>query len=1104
MNSGRAAALEELVRSHLFPVTDSKGLPLGTAFAVGGGVLTCAHVVGARTPDELRVGDRRVLSLVVGRTSDAAFLRLDHDVGGLALGRVRPDAIVVAGYPVEDGLTGPLLTISRIEGSGAIEYAAHGSVHRPAEVWTMSGVLASPGVSGGPVVDSSSGAVVGITVANFGLSQGMQGPAGFMLPIATVFEDEALRERLLAAEAGTARFGSLPNLAAALSWTRAATGMELARMSEEGLFDGARTVPRKFLDNAVDRFLGGNSRVFALVDRSGLGKSTALASIAERIVDRPVVFLRALEVDGPSTGLTELLRRQLELVKPPYASGIPDLDALAAASELAPLVIIDGINEARIGDADLRDRWLPKASAEAQGCKLLLSSRPETWEAIKERVPARILHPVDEDQQDGRLAHGIGEYSEDEQRAFVLDRFGSELANLKGMRNPLLLELAAQLRDEVDGRAVGRWRLMARWIERDCGRAADYGVASARVVEDTLVRVAEECLRLGTEVAERSWPVTREPAFDALIKQHLILREGSQFGFRYDTLFEHLAARSLSVDSLELSGNAWSHEGVRVGWSIVIALCDRLAVEASEDELERMWELLAVAPADAGSNIIRCVAALPVSAEEEAEALTIIERAACDRFCSFAFVAADVAAAEWRPKFGRAVLRIAVRAASGYDFRENDLSNEIRFWRSERQFEIQGFRTTVKSLLERDHEGMLATLREWNLDEEKLGVISGDTTLESTIGSWVSCCFVYCAHLLTDDELTSVPSPRKSGAVFRGLAFSDPSRLLRLARSMAAADDVEPLRLRAVLGALHDMAEDVPDGLNTEFSVAACELALARFDDLDDTDFQSRALAWCAPQEHLRARGWALLVDLAEANRAESVALQAFLLFQPDEVISLAKRVPDGFATLSGSVMLDLAKSSYENGGGVTAQIAAVRMAILREHIAENGFLREAANAVEDLLYVFTPEQAEEVGLVELAFELIRAGTVARAIVYCAGDQNGQATGGRLDQIDRLARGFAEQCPDRDVVELLLMLRLMRAWRMPDVADALVTLGELASASATRFGPGILVKALRSTGRLYEVADATTLERVLAAFRGSCANTDLDALIDRILVGEAD
>lgn len=1086
------AALEDHIRPHLLRVTDAAGRMLGSGFAVGGSVLTCAHVAERHALEDLRVGGSPVTRRIVGACTDAALLSIDRPVGGLAVSLRRPEGVLAAGYPVERGLTGAVFSRAEIGGSADVAYRADGREHAVEGAWTLAGVLMSPGQSGGPVIDRSSGAVAGIAVANFRPIKSTAGPSGFVLPISRLLEDELLAEHIRRTLSDTPRFGIEPNGAAAAGWCRAATAAEVERMSEERLYDPDGIVVRGAFDEELRRFLLGTATIWAVVDLSGLGKSTALASNAVRMSDRPTMFLRAMEIEDTS-GLNAMVARKLASVAPPYVVECPTLAALAAAGGSAPLVIVDGLNEAALDAAQVRDRWLPDAAREARGCKLVLSCRPEYWQQIADRLPRNSLHTAADD--GGRVGGGfrIGEFSDDEWREFVSRRFEDGPGLVRRLRNPLLLELAAELQDGPEVR-MGRWDLLERWISRDCGRAVD-GVSSLtpRMAEHTLESLAAACLATGERTIARLDPLARDPAFDPLLRQHLLVREGERYAFRYDVLFEHLAARSLRADALKLHDGLWRHRGYEVDWAIVTSFSQRLARMHDVAGVELVWSQIDAQAELPAWRIARLLAVLPIPPERETAALRIFERSAAGGMWGFTLIDSDLADADWPHGFASAVLHLAVRSASGYDFRENDLFEAMRFHRDRGQFEIQGFRRYVANMLSLDRRSTLDVLASWHEDVERLGTIWGDATKESTVSSWTSCCFVFCSDLLSDEELLSVPSARRAYAVFAGLARLEPKRLPRLAETLAGRGDAEPARLRAVIAALDGASDDCAGMQADEYQALACRLAIDRFDDLGSDDFRNQVIGWCARRPERQDEAWDRLVELAEAGRAESGALQAFLPHRPDVSVALARRIPHGFFTHSGRILLDLARSRFAPDEALSDKIASIRADLLREYVSTNGLDKEACRALEDLVYAMSIEQAESLGIVELALEAIRVGPDPSPLVYFAGDQNRTKSADQLGNADRFAHAFAAHA-NEELAGSVLNMRLMRA-RDGISEPELSMIGDIASIVAQRFGPGAVVRAFEDASIFLERLEARSRAAVGEAVLAKISCADLDDVI---------
>ncbi|WP_018097571.1 S1 family peptidase [Sinorhizobium meliloti] len=1060
MKFAAASALESHIAQGLFRITDDAGNTLGSGYALDCGLLTCAHVIGARRPDQLHAVSgttiTRIVDLVVSWKLDVALLLLDREHEGLAVSESRPDALIVGGYPSQPGLSGPLLARTTIDGLTAITYEANGTKYELEQVWALPGGLILPGMSGGPAIDVASGAVVGMVVADFVLPAGKIGLSGFVQPHQRLADDPQIGPLFAQSMQARPRFGATPNALGALIWCRAATKAELARMHDECRYDPEAVVPREALTAQVARFLESDDRALAIIDRSGLGKSTALAAIADVCVDRPTLFIRAMEIDETSVGLDRLVRRKLEAVTPPYVSDAPDLTGITEAGGLMPLIIIDGLNEARISTKDMRDRWLPDAVRHARGCKIVVSCRPESWEEISAHLPrdlfgsSKAMGP----------RSGIGEFTETEQRRYLSERFKRVPAFAATLYDPLLLGLAADLQNELPDQPLSRWVLMSQWVAHGCRRAADTGQTSARLIEELLSRVAQTSLQQGSQVISRHDTLAREAGFEGLLREHLVIAEGESFGFRYDLLFEHLAARTIDVRRLTLKDGSWYQDSLKISWSVIFALCERVAQDSAGIELGVLWNHL-VAPNPPGNfNLIRCIAALPVTPEREPAAAAVFAAMARHGAYIFQLAASELADARWSRDFAESVLRLIVRASSGYDYRENDLTTPLRFVRAQQLFHSQGFPALVAGLLERGRETFLNSLGKWHHEEEKLGIISGDKTLESSISSWTSCCFVFCSGLLTDAELLRAPAAHRSGTVFGGLALHSPQRLLSLVSQLAASKPLDHRKLAAALTTLYTMGDEVPESVAERFHEAACRLGLHCFDNLQSQVIQNNVVERSAERSEYRESAWQRLIELAVNGVAEGSALTAFLIHKPEEVLALATRYPRGFTSQYGSIKLDLARPPFHGTSAAPSWLIDLRIAILNEEVAAKGyFTRQVCLVLELLCFELAANETSWDRLAEMAAAAISEGPTAAPLLYFAGDQNALLKKDELELSDRVARAFVTASPDVEIVKDLLAKRIKRAARSTVLTYDLRILHELAAAAAKRFGGDLIIEA---------------------------------------------
>lgn len=1073
MNGRRAEALEALVRPSVVRIVGPGGGTRGTGFAVAGRVLTCAHVVAGLETDEFEVESHEgarisVRGVVLNCDLDVAMLEVESDLPSLAVGPFeRPDEILSIGFPDAAGVEGPIVSRGPIGGKTAILYGESTPDYALRDVWTLPGGFIAPGCSGAPVVDTGSGSVVGMVVAEFSSDSGRSGLAGFVQPIVNLSDDRRIGAVLDEADATVARFGPIPNQIASREWARLATSAILSRMESEGRYDRDRLILRKSLEHALTAFQASGAPVWAVVDQSGVGKSTGLARAAESRTDRPTLFLRAMDVDDPSETLNDLVREAFMSVAPGHVERAPTLAALAAAGGPPPLIIVDGLNEARISPADLRDRWLPNAVRAAAACKLVLTCRPEIWEQITECMPKKLFYADDPAAPAAkrRPAHEVGEFTDDELVEFSLKRGEALPRWLRKIRNPLLLSMAGELRSDIDEDKIDRWGLIAAFVRHHCRHSGDRSGVPQRRAETLAEHLAFACLERPNPVIAKSDPLTLDPAFQGLVDENLLVDERDGYGFRYDLLYEHLAARSLSGGKLVAAGEHLEQAGRPLPWTVVRAYCDRLRSEGTGEEIAAFLDVIVrVDGRKQAENILSCLAVLPLGDDRHDLVLRTLMWVAEDGMLPYLPLGREVAEANWSPLLLIEALRVHVLASSGYDFRANDLSTAERIARAGHQFELQGFDRQLRIIMAQGRERLLATLRRWHDDNARLGEIHGDISKESSVSSWVSCCLVFCASLLTKEELIGAMSPEPSASVFDGLALLEPALLAEIAEHLGGEERLQTTLFRHALRALNGM-EEVPGlALGQSPRILACRLGLMRFDDLDDVDFKNVVVCWCASGgRDLAEQGWHRLIGLADAGEAESVALQAYLPHSPGEVIALARRKPEAFGTQTGFLLLDLAKPPYFHAPVQEgSEELSIRIDLLKAHIEDHGFDQAACGVIEDLLYSPDATSYEALGLMDLALKAVEQGRPARVLVHVAGDWNAMCADDKLVRANRLAQAIADGCPDREMVEQLIGKRAGRALKRRAGPEEIGFVSALAERAIARFGPELLIRALRA------------------------------------------
>lgn len=264
--------------------------------------------------------------------------------------------------------------------------------------------------SGSPVVDASTGAVLGV------LGTALHTPdrtACFAVPLTDdeLWESEGELRDVLMRNARTVP-GYGPDL-------NPAGVQELTQASLKPVAERARLhVRRPHVSDALGRFAGSEASVVALVGRPGTGRSTELAALAARCSaeQAPAVWLRGAalkEGDGSvreavGRALTEAARSvtgagsryangPLEAGLPAGDEGVPSADVVArlARDVRCPLlVLLDAPEEMPAGLFRELRQWITGTASwlRASGARMVLACGSEFWELAGGLLPHEMLH----------------------------------------------------------------------------------------------------------------------------------------------------------------------------------------------------------------------------------------------------------------------------------------------------------------------------------------------------------------------------------------------------------------------------------------------------------------------------------------------------------------------------------------------------------------------------------------------------------------------------------------------------------------------------------------------------------------------------------------
>jgi hypothetical protein len=588
------------------------GQTLGTGFPITPQVvLTCHHVVAG------------VADLMVAHASgevpaqplddpqlalyDLAVLQCQRPLGSVlpsASVREPPAAFESRGYHYGGaGFTSSLPLHGRVLGSTTLRYGEYS-----VDAWALGGMAFGQGMSGAPLMDAESGVVVGLITAR---TQGLDGSlTGTGIPLFNVAHRADRLADLLAENSATVpRFGGYVNVVGARQLIAEHAARTAQNFEDRGIFLPDRDVPRTALAEVLDAFLAGETTLLPVVGMAGAGKSSFVASLAAagRL---PLLVIPALAIERPSEGLDVLCDRALEVAMShagPRTSFAQVFGALASA-EARPVVVVEGLNEARISPGEMRDPWLPNAArwAKRTGVKLVCTCRPEYWDEMfgaLSRAVKELMH----------AQARIGEFSEGEVR-LALGRYGvapgDEQAS-KLFRHPLMLRIVSEL-EHAGGPSheLRRSQAIDRFLE-----LRSIAVAHRVPGSPPPSHVRKTLTRLGRALLGRSSLDLERETFDALIqppdlgwalfKENLLFESGPYVRFTFDEISEFLISESVELRALGAWTEARPGDALLQLSPAVVSHVLRRAHDADDPGLPATVEALARASADDSSwNVV--------------------------------------------------------------------------------------------------------------------------------------------------------------------------------------------------------------------------------------------------------------------------------------------------------------------------------------------------------------------------------------------------------------------------------------------------------------------------------------------------------------------
>jgi hypothetical protein len=338
-----------------------------------------------------------------------------------------------------------------VVGTTAVTYTATDRFHLLDEVYeiALDGLdlhVVPPQVSGAPLLDAETGAVLGVVATALALHAGHRA-GGFALSLHARGAPAPLAALLARNAATVPAYGPHLNLAGALQLTGTTMG------SATGPGPWREPVARPEVGAALREFLSARGApdaetplVLGLVGEPGTGRSTELAQLAAGRAHgcrpAPTLWLRGADLRPGDGGIKDAVERALRNAarivsaatgaasgtasvaaasgEPPYAS--PDAVAeLARAAGRPLLVLLDAPEEMPPVLAHALPDWAAGTASwlRAGQARLVVACRPEFWEQAGALLPPALLHDPAAVGREG--ARGAGEREALPARAPVRD-----------------------------------------------------------------------------------------------------------------------------------------------------------------------------------------------------------------------------------------------------------------------------------------------------------------------------------------------------------------------------------------------------------------------------------------------------------------------------------------------------------------------------------------------------------------------------------------------------------------------------------------------------------------------------------------------------------
>ncbi|MFD7301840.1 trypsin-like peptidase domain-containing protein [Streptomyces pharetrae] len=302
---------------------------------------------------------------------------------------------------------------ARVLGATEVTYTATDRVHRFGDVLELAigtagrdALRLGGGAAGGPVLDTTTGAVV--AVVGTALRSG-QRDSGFAMSLRPA--DGPLAGLLARNAATVPAYGEDLNLAGVLELTATSLGQDGPPGVPDGCPGpaGVEPVERRATVRDLAAFEHGPAPVLALVGPPGSGRSTQLAALAARrgrgAEPAPTLWLRGADLHGDDTSLADAARRALDRAArivsaagpwPAPLAGLTPRDLARTARDAGRplLLLLDGPEEMPPRLVHRLPAWTEDTAnwLRETGARLVVACRAEYWETAGAEFPPELLY----------------------------------------------------------------------------------------------------------------------------------------------------------------------------------------------------------------------------------------------------------------------------------------------------------------------------------------------------------------------------------------------------------------------------------------------------------------------------------------------------------------------------------------------------------------------------------------------------------------------------------------------------------------------------------------------------------------------------------------